>query len=92
MDDSLLTVTELAARLKCSRRQVDRLVKQGRIPYVPVGTDKRYRWSDVQAALPSVFAEPPGRASGLGQGAPDLITHLKRRAKTWPRMIQGGKP
>ena len=91
MDERLLTVCELAERLTCSRRQVDRLVKQGRIPYVPVGTDKRYRWADVQAAMPSVFVEPPGRAIGSGQGAPDLISQLKQRAKRWPRMIQGGQ-
>ena len=33
-DDPLLTVPEVAARIKCSRRTVQRLVKRGRIRVV----------------------------------------------------------
>lgn len=91
MDQELLRVTELAARLKCSRRFVDRLVAKGVIPYRFAGRAKRYYWPDVLAALPSAHVEPPGRAVGSGQGAPDLIAHLKRKAATWPRTIQGGR-
>lgn len=41
--DSLLTKGEVAARLRCSQRTVERLVANGDLPVVPVGDLRRFR-------------------------------------------------
>lgn len=89
--DELLGYDELTAKLRVSRSTVERQVRDGVIPFRWVGSRKRFYWPDVLAALPSTFVGPPGRASGLGQGAPDVVTHLKRLVPRRPRLMTGGR-
>jgi len=49
--DRLLTKTELASRLRISRRTLDSWQRQGRISYLKIGKSCRYHWGDVIDAL-----------------------------------------
>lgn len=91
MDDGLLDWEELAEKLSTSRSTAERMVRDGTIPFRRVRGRKRFYWPDVLAALPSTFVGPPVRASGLGQGAPDVVTHLKRLVPRRPRLMTGGR-
>ena len=49
--DRLLTKTELASRLRISRRTLDSWQRQGRVSYLKIGKSCRYRWGDVIESL-----------------------------------------
>lgn len=81
MDLELLTIHEVAARLKISRRQADRLVANGVLTVRQVGGRKRFWWSEVLAAFPPVVR---GAAPSSAGPAPlDLVAYLKRKAASW---------
>ena len=48
-DDELLTASEAAQLLRCSRQHVVNLCDEGHLPYVRVGTHRRLRRRDVEA-------------------------------------------
>jgi excisionase family DNA binding protein len=58
MDDELLTVSELALRLKVDVRFVRRLVAERRIPFTKVGKFVRFHRRDVDAFLAAGRVEP----------------------------------
>lgn len=84
MTDELLTHQELAAKLKVSRRTVDRLLAAGLLPARRVGSLKRFVWAEVQAALPSATVAEPIRRQAVPGG--DLVAMLKNRVRQ-PRRI-----
>jgi excisionase family DNA binding protein len=49
--DQLLTKSELAPRLKRSRRTLDLWMKQGKVPYYKLGKSVLFRWLDVVEQL-----------------------------------------
>jgi excisionase family DNA binding protein len=52
MDEQLLTVKEVAGRLRCSIRTVHRLSSEGRLPRPHrVGRLARWRWSDIDSFI-----------------------------------------
>lgn len=60
MNDELLTVRELADRLKVDGSTVRRMSDAGQIPVaLVIGSQRRYVWGDVRAALaPEPVAAP----------------------------------
>jgi excisionase family DNA binding protein len=48
-DMFLLTAEELADKLRVHASEVLKLTKDGKLPYVTVAGQYRYRWSDVKA-------------------------------------------
>lgn len=56
----MITARELAAEehLNCSIDKVYRLARSGEIPSVKVGTDYRFDWDDVKAALTPAKTDP----------------------------------
>lgn len=51
MTETLLTIEQVAERLTCSRRTVERLLSEGALPVVRVRRSPRVAASDVQAYL-----------------------------------------
>ena len=49
--NELLTKSELAPKLKRSRRTLDAWMRQGKIPYFKLGKSVLFRWSDVVEQL-----------------------------------------
>jgi excisionase family DNA binding protein len=47
----MFTRRELAAYLRCSTRQVDRLCESGKLRYSRLGSQKRFSFDDVMAYL-----------------------------------------
>lgn len=81
MDLELLTIHEVAARLKISRRSADRLVADGVLTVRQVGGRKRFWWPEVLSAFPP---QPRRHApSGAGSAPIDMIEHLRRKAANW---------
>ncbi len=62
MSEPYLTQRDLAARLRVSRRTIQRL----RLPAMRVGGQNRYLWSQVEAAL-----------AGHSDDLPDNVTPLR---------------
>lgn len=56
----MITAAELAApeHLNCSIDKVYRMARAGDIPSIKVGTDYRFDWEDVKAALAPVKVDP----------------------------------
>lgn len=56
----MITARELAseAHLNCSVDKVYKLARSGSIPSVKVGTDYRFDWDDVKAALTVKRSDP----------------------------------
>ena len=50
-DDALLTKSELAPKLKISRRTLDGWMRKGRVPFMKLGKSVRFRWPDVLEKL-----------------------------------------
>lgn len=55
--ERFLTVTELAERLKVSRRALQEYRTQGKIPYIHLGGKILYRESDIQKLLEQNYRE-----------------------------------
>jgi predicted DNA-binding transcriptional regulator AlpA len=51
LDDRLLKKREVAEKLSCSTRSVDRLVKRGGLTRVKILGGIRFRWSQVQTLM-----------------------------------------
>ena len=45
--DELLEKSQVAARLRVSRRTIDTWMQQRRIPYFKIGKTVRFRWGDI---------------------------------------------
>ncbi len=56
--DEILTPQEAADRYKVSKRTIQRLAAEGRVPALRVGGSLRFRVADLEAA----FASPPAPA------------------------------
>jgi excisionase family DNA binding protein len=56
----MITATDLAEpeHLNCSIDKVYRMARAGQIPFVKVGTEYRFDWDDVKAALTPVKSDP----------------------------------
>ena len=56
----MITAAELAGpeHLNCSIDKVYRLARAGEIPCVKVGSDYRFEWDDVKAALTPTRVDP----------------------------------
>jgi excisionase family DNA binding protein len=66
----LLTVGELAARLKVSLRTVRRLQAAGKLsPRVGKGRHKMYKRGDIEALLPSLPVRPPPRRNSPAESS-----------------------
>lgn len=63
--DELLDTAQVAARLGVSRRQVQTLIKAGRLPAVKLGRDRFVRAADLAAYVP----RPPGYPRGRKRSA-----------------------
>ena len=61
-NEKLLTVEELARRLDVGQNKIRDLAREGRIPSVQVGRNRRFDWLEVLAALRS---EPAKRQEGI---------------------------
>jgi excisionase family DNA binding protein len=72
--DELLTIDEVAARLRTSRRFVRRLVAERRIAFTKVGKFVRFAASDVDAFLAAGRVEP-----GLSYVRPNVRMGTRRR-------------
>lgn len=57
--EQLLTSAELAKALRLKPTTIRRMTREGRIPFVAVGTAKRYQLTDVLAALAEPKTEEP---------------------------------
>ena len=49
--DPVLTKRELAARFRVSGRTIDNWMKRGYLPYIRIGRNVRFRWSEVDRQL-----------------------------------------
>lgn len=56
----MITAAELASPeyLKCSVTKVYRMARAGTIPAVKIGTEYRFEWDDVKAALTPARVDP----------------------------------
>ena len=88
--EDLLTIQELANKLKWSPRSISRRVKVGEIPARLVGTQLRFVYSEVVASLPRVPAAASGRASEPGVATLDLVKRLKLKSQHYYRNQPGG--
>ena len=78
MNNRLLITEELAAYLRCSPRNVHRLVAQGKIPRLRVGRLVRYDLEDVMAELKRQAFEGGteligGRRADIHHRRPDVL-------------------
>lgn len=50
-ENAVLDYGEMATRLKCSRRMLERLVSKKQIPHKKVGRHVRFYWPEIEAWL-----------------------------------------
>lgn len=70
VSDEILTPQEAADRYKVSKRTLQRLAAEGRVPALRVGAQLRFRVSDLEAAFASLPLPPPARRPDRGQRRP----------------------
>lgn len=85
MDGELLTLAELAARLKCSQRSIRRRVALGELPARQFGNQLRFFWSEVVASLPRATAAAAVRPAEPGVVTLDVLTRLKLKSQHFYR-------
>lgn len=90
--EDLLTIQELAKKMKWSARSIVRRVQSGDIPARWAGNQMRFLYSEVVASLPRVPAAASGRASEPGVATLDLERRLKLNSKHFYRNRQRTTP
>jgi excisionase family DNA binding protein len=82
----LVSKQGLATALGVSTATVDRMAKDGAIPYVLVGEVRRFDLDEVRAALvartPKVHPRQPVAAEEVPPSPVDLVRYSKRRRRT----------
>ncbi len=78
----LLSKQDLAVALGVSVPKIDRLAREGRIPYVLVGDTRRFDLDEVRAALPHVTAAHAEPTPGLVTAEPaNQVRYATRRRR-----------
>lgn len=83
MDVELLTIQELAARLKVSGRTISRLLDAGVLPVRMVGCQKRFLFQEVVDALPRPLVPDSKK---LVKPIFNLVPMLKQQVKQMRRL------
>lgn len=77
---ALLSKANLARALDVSTATVDRLCREGSIPFVLVGESRRFDLGEVRAALPrNDAAAPPSSTPSKPSSSPPLVRYAQRR-------------
>ena len=72
LEDSFMTVAEVAEVLKLNQQTVRNWIDQGSLPALRVGRRVRIKRSDFQRILDESYSGAPGRAAPAGPSAEDF--------------------
>ena len=79
--DTLRTTHECAAELRISVATLNRMVKAGKVPWVPVGESKRFDMTKVRAALAATTEAKTSPTLAPAQPAPSGVRCLSRKPR-----------
>jgi excisionase family DNA binding protein len=79
--DSLMTLEEVSAYLRLSKDTVYRMAQAAKIPASKLGTQWRFRKSEIDAWIDKNKNTPPGQAVSLGPSKPN--TEVRRKKKSY---------
>ena len=85
MEDSLITVKEVADYLKLKEQTVYLLARQNKIPSLKVGGSLRFKKSQIDAWL---LAEPKKRSTEDGRGKVLIVNDEKTARDTLQRLVE----